>query len=487
MNINMKKIVILLVWLALTGITACNNLDLFPPDQLGQGTFWKTERDIQMGITGVYYRLRQDPIDWNRYLLDNITDNGYIWTSAGSVMRTIQFGTIEATTGGLISSVYTSSYRGVTTCNIFLKNFPDAVANAKISETQANAYEAEIRFLRALFYFELVQRYGDIPLYKEALNTVEESMVKQSPSSEVYAFIHEDLDFAIRYLPDVLYSTGHAVKGSAQALKARVALFQSDWNTVESVTKEIINSGRYRLADTYQSIFIKREGQKDNPEIMFSITYTNPDIRQDLEMRTYYQGEMLPMESLMQCYESDDVRFKEWYVYTGDEKSFTNPFGEQVSVENFSPTGWMLLKHMDKYNPATYELTNYTFRTDNDINLLRYADVYLMYIEAMIEKGGGNTMDALALQCMNEIRQRAEISDLSSISRDELRLERRRELAFEGLRHFDLVRWRTAGEVMNSLVTPGGPGKFEDHFYFWPFSQSELDINPNLDQKPGYL
>ena len=95
---------------------------------------------------------------------------------------------------------------------------------------------------------------------------------------------------------------------------------------------------------------------------------------------------------------------------------------------------------MDKYKKETYTYTNYDFRTDNDVVILRYADVYLMYIEAMMEQGNGSTSDALAVKCMNEIRERAGLNSVTSVTRDELRLERRRELAFEGLRHFDLIR-----------------------------------------------
>ena len=142
-----------------------------------------------------------------------------------------------------------------------MKNFPIAKENDKLSEEKANAYEAEVRFLRAFFYFELVRFYGDVPLYKEAIASVEASKVKQSPASEVYDFIYQDINFAVENLPDIAYGSGHAVKGSAQALKARIALFQGDWKTVENITRELIQSGRYRLADTYQSIFIKREGQ----------------------------------------------------------------------------------------------------------------------------------------------------------------------------------------------------------------------------------
>ena len=243
----------------------------------------------------------------------------------------------------------------------------------------------------------------------------------------------------------------------------------------------------YRLADSYWSIFIKREGQSNNPEILFSITYLTPDYIHAAEQTYYYQNEIAPLEDLMKCYDRNDVRFKEWYVYTGvGGKTFINPFGEEVSTEQAPMTGWVLLKHMDKYKKETYTYSNYDFRTDNDVIVIRYADVYLMYIEAMLEQSGGATTDALAVKCMNEIKERAGLSPVTSVSRDELRLERRRELAFEGLRHFDLVRWRTAKEVMTVLDTPGGKCTFEDHMYVWSFPLSEMDINPELDQKPGY-
>lgn len=465
---------------------ACNNMDLFPQDQLGSDNFWKTELDIQSGIAGVYTKLKGGSMDWNRYALDNITDNSYCWTTKGYAAN-IQRGSIEATTGGIISSNYSAGYAGVAACNNFMKNFPNAKINAKLSEEKSNAYEAEVRFLRAFFYFELVRFYGDIPLYKEAIESVEASKVKQSPASEVYDFIYNDLNFAIENLPNVVYGSGHAVKGSALALKARVALFQEDWKTVENCTRELIQSGRYRLADTYKSIFIKREGQENNPEIIFSITYLNPDYRHDAEQVYYFQNEIAPMEDLINCYDENDERFKEWYVYTGlGGKSFINPFGEEVQTEQAPLTGWVLLKHMDKYKRETYSYSNYDFRTDNDVIVIRYADVYLMYIEAMLELNNGATSDALAVKCMNEIRERANLNSIKSITRDELRLERRRELAFEGLRHFDIIRWRIAKAVMTSLITPAGKCIFEDHMYVWPFPLSEMDINPQLVQKTGY-
>lgn len=469
-------------------LTSCHDMDLFPQDQLGPDSFWKSEQDVEMGLTGVYGQLKNSYMDWSMYRLEGITDNAYCKQSSQSPLFDIQQGTVEASAKGVIPELYSGAYRGISACNVFLDNFYRIREAVFVKEEVANAYEAEVRFLRAYCYFTLVSHYGDIPLYKELPESLDAYKVKQSKAEDVYAFINEDLDFAIENLEDISYGSGHAVKATAQAFKARVALFNSDWKTVENCTKQIIDSGKYRLADKYESIFIKREGQLNNPEILFSINYKAPDFWHYAETEYYFWSALTPTPNLMDCYDLDnDNRVKSWYVKPlEDGKTWLNPFGEYVQVENNSLTGWMLLKHFDKNDKAIYSNGAYDFRTDNNIIIMRYADVLLMYAEAMLEQNGGSTNNPLALKCFNEIRNRAGIDTVDEITRDELRLERRREMAFEGLRHFDLVRWRIAGEVMNNLVTPGGQCHFEDRFYVWPFPQSEIDINPNLDQKEGY-
>lgn len=483
-----KNIIGLVLAGMLACMTSCYDMDVFPQDQLGPDNFWQTEKDINMGIAGVYSKMKNGYLDWNAYWLEGISDNGYCQHESQKTFLNMQTGILEATTDGPVSSVFSGSYTGIAACNNFLKNLPNARELSKITEEKANAYEAEVRFLRAFCYFNLVSHYGDVPLYTQAIESVEASKIKQSPAAQVYDFINEDLDYAIQYLNDGAYGSGHAVKASAQGLKARIALFRNDWNTVETMTKQVIASGKYKLSDSYEPIFIKREGQKNNPEIIFSITYLNPDYRHNAEMEFYYWSALSPTTDLISSYDAEkDKRVKAWYVNAGvGEKSWTNPMGDVVQTEQTTKTGWILLKHFDKNNKAIYSNSAYDFKTDNDVIVIRYADIYLMYIEALVEKGGGSTTDPDALKYMNEIRNRAGLENLTSISRNELRLERRRELAFEGLRHFDLVRWKIAKEVMSKLVTPAGKCTFGDHMYIWPFPQSEMDINPQLDQKVGY-
>ena len=138
-----------LVLLGSLYLTSCHEMDLFPQDQLGPDNFWKSERDIEMGLTGVYSKMKNGYMDWNMYWLEGLTDNAYCKHVSQSVFFNMQQGVIEPTTGGPVSDVYSGSYTGISACNVFLKNFYQVKEAVFTSESDANRYEAEVRFLRA--------------------------------------------------------------------------------------------------------------------------------------------------------------------------------------------------------------------------------------------------------------------------------------------------------------------------------------------------
>ncbi|MEN6455010.1 MAG: RagB/SusD family nutrient uptake outer membrane protein, partial [Prolixibacteraceae bacterium] len=159
----------------------------------------------------------------------------------------------------------------------------------------------------------------------------------------------------------------------------------------------------------------------------------------------------------------------------------------QVIQQEESVTGYLIQKGIDK----EIGQIGYATRSDNDFIHLRYADVLLMYAEARNEASGP---DESVHNAVNAIRARsgmpAVAQDLSKEAmRERIRHERRIELAFEGHRYFDIKRWKIAPQVMAAVDEPGkgvGALNFESHHYVWPFPQSEMDINPELDQKTGY-
>jgi hypothetical protein len=209
-----------------------------------------------------------------------------------------------------MANMYSSPYRAITSCNYFLDN----VDKAPVTDAKKNVYKAEVKFIRALCYFNLVQDYGGVVIYKKFPATLEDAKIAKSTRAEVYAFIEEDLDFAIANLPDDKYS-GHAVKGSALGLKGRVLLTEQKWPEALTVLQQVINSNKFSLSNNYAGLF-KTSGQTTaavNTEIMFSTQYlatTNPQrtspgaAGMDIELGWY--SLMQPYADLVNDYEMTD-------------------------------------------------------------------------------------------------------------------------------------------------------------------------------------
>ena len=471
-------------------------LDKQPLDQVSSQTFWNSEADALLGLVGVYSRLQSGSFGFDRYNLDCLTDNARNMHNHDGVIG-ITEGQIQSNTGGMVSGIYANAYRGIATCNIFLKNVEDIEMDAGVK----SKYIAEVKFIRAWFYFNLQQIYGDVMIYKTPV-TVEESIIKQSTSDEVLAFIHQDLDDAIADLPDLPYG-GSVVKNSALALKAKVYLHTEKWAEAAEQASLVLSSGNTSLSNDYTGLFITT-GQDSNPnEILFSTRYLAPNNTMWYQIQVGWWTSPNPRQELADAYQCTDglsigdsplydpldpyanrdprliqsIQVEPWYIN-----------GELI-VQEFTSTGLIVQKGIDK----TIGPLGYGVESDNDFIHLRYADVLLMYAEAKNETSGpdGSVYDAI-----NEVRSRVGV-DMPELPaglskddmRDHIRLERQIELAFEGHRYFDLKRWRIIPEVMAAIDEPGkGTGSllFKPNHYNWPFPEGDMDLNPELDQKQGY-
>lgn len=492
---------------------SCNDiLDQNPQDAISSATFWKSEADVQMALAGCYNTLYpHSPLGWPRPYLDCLTDNGFSqWGSYNWNLTTIVTGELNANTGGLSPAIFNTYYSGIATYNYFLANI-DQVES--IDAEKKNSYSAEVRFLRALLYFDLVNFYGDVILYKESPATPEDAKIAKSPKAEVLAFVKEDLDFAIANLSNTPFS-GHAVKGSAQALKTRVLLYEKKWAEAAALAKEIIDDGVFSLADDYEGLFLS-SGQTDNPEIIFSTVYLSPTLSQatshptngnrasDIEFG--WGSHICPYQDLVDAYECVDGKpisesplynpAQPWLnrdprlAYTIRMPNVTWPGGEPAGAQSL--TDFNMQKYVD-LTKAPYSYSRQD-QYDSDYVHIRYADVLLMYAEAKNEASGP---DESVYEALNLIRSRTGVNmpdvDRSTYNtqaslRDFIRQERRIELALEGQRYFDLKRWEIAHIVIPKLQAPGGvPLVFEQKHYLLPFPQGELDRNPNLEQNPGY-
>lgn len=510
----MKKIykhsVMLFLLAAMVVVSSCKKtfLDKQPQDQISTTIFYKTASDAQQGLTGVYASLKQGFNGAGKVYQDCLADNAYANFNSYDA-NNIQLGNY-ATTNSTVNTVWNANYAGIAQCNLYIANVTPIAMDAATK----NQYFAEVRFLRAFFYSNLINRFGDVILYDKAATLAQATTpVAKTPKAQVLIFINNDLDFAIANLPDVAFS-GHVVKGSAIALKAKVALFNQDWTNAVSLTNQVITGGKFSLYADYTGLFF-RKNQDNNPEIMFSTNYKAPNDQQEtngLDIEIGWWMAINPFQEMVDSYETADgklvtdptsgyTRAKQYVnrdprlkaSLRGADQPWYNPDGSLVTHDgNTSKTGYQMVKYID----STLFPMGYSHTNDRDENIIhiRYADVLLMYAEAKNELSGP---DASIYAVLNQIRARVHMPNVNqslygsqSTLRDFIRHERRIELAFEGNRYDDLIRWRTAEQVMLKVKLPGNsppPINFDpSKNYLFPLPQNDLTINPLLKQNPGY-
>lgn len=495
-------------FVALFFVSCEDFLDKNPTTQISSSTFWKTQNDADMALAGCYARLYCNTFSYEGVMALDImagdANEGAQSLGAGST-GTFAIGIMESTSGGLLTNVYNDCYRGIGTFNFFLDN----IDKVDIPDATKAIYKGEVLFLRALFYFTLADFYGGVPLYTKPV-TIEDAKVKQSTREEVIAQVLADLDVAIASLPNTDYSTnGHAVKGSALALKSRVLLFQSDWAGAAAAANQVMSEGKFSLYQgEWKNIFLA-EGQNNNPEIMFSTRYLNPDNSSQQDIRILWHGIWNPRKELRDAFESiDGLPITTSPLYDPNNwklnrdprllqtmRAFEDPAvkasGEVVpfAYNGVSQTG---LEPAKGGNVETLPI-DYSTKSEQDWVLIRYAEVLLNFAEATNELNGPTPA---VYDAINAVRARPGI-DMppipAGLTQDEMRArirnERRVEFAFEGMRYRDIRRWKIAETYIPTLVEPGSnisrafdPAKH----YLFPFPQSEIDINPNLVQNPGY-
>ncbi|QNL52270.1 RagB/SusD family nutrient uptake outer membrane protein [Olivibacter sp. SDN3] len=512
-----KQLVTLSIVAIVSLLMACKKdfLDRNPLNSVSSQIFWTSEEDVNTALTGVYSRLQQNFLGYERVYLDGLSDNAFLDPGENNQpnMQNMTIGGISPGLTGAMVNMYTTPYRAIASCNYFLDN----VDKAPINEQQLNNYQGEVRFIRALAYFDLAQTFGGVVIYTHFPETLDEAKIAKSSREEVYALIEEDLQFAIAHLPDEKYS-GHAVRGSAQALMGRVLITQQKWAEAIPYLEDLINGGIYSLADNYAALFTTA-GQANaniNREIIFSTQYLAPanthrvrpgaagmdielgwfslmqpykDLVDDYEMTDGNRADESPLFDPENPYANRDPRLDLTVKLPGE--IWRNSSGEAWTGSYESYTGFLTEKYVD-LSRAPFS-SNTATASDQDYIHLRFADVLLMYAEARNEISGP---DASVYDALDRVREREGI-DMPSVNRtryqnqenlrDYIRHERRVELALEGQRYNDLKRWNIAHLKLPTLRTPADRSLvFEPHHYLLPFSLAELDNNPYLVQNEGY-
>lgn len=391
-----------------------------------------------------------------------------------------------------IIEVWDANYTGIGRCNQAIDKVPTFV-DAGLDAGLANRLVGEAKFLRAVFYFNLVRCYGDIPKIARVYTGEEAAQIYEDytnvPRAEIYALIEQDLRDAAAVLPaKSAYEAkdlGRATKGAAQALLSKVYLYQKKWSEALAAANDVINSGEYSLEPDYALLW--RQSSENGVESIFEIQgqdgaegwgiggYSETQrARGPVEGGYNGWGFNTPSEDLVNAYEVGDTR-KEGTIYNAGQTLWD---GAIVSPDVSNP----------RYNYKAYVSqsmeTNYDgWSTGKNIRILRLGEIYLIKAEAANELG--NTADAV--DALNTIRNRAGLADTFSSDQNGVRFaiyeERRVEMAMEHDRWFDLVRTGRAGDVMRANGKNFIDGKHE----VFPIPQKHIDLSGGkLKQNPGY-
>lgn len=480
----MKTLILCALILLVSALHSCKKdfLELNPSDRLNDGNFYQDESDFERALIGSYARIR--PLFRTSSMLfaaDLFTDNAEIQWSSPSVDE-MQFDQNELNPGnGLVNALWTSSLFAIANCNVIINRIGDV----SFDETAKNRIWGEAKFIRAFCYFYLVRLFGNVPLVTQEFGSPEDVSAADltlKPSEAVYAFIIEDLQSAESLMPDEPVADKTRVSiGTVKTLLGKVYLTMHDYDQAAIKLKEVIDWNQYQLVDDYASLFSAGNNNLDesilevqflsgqtlgnNFSAMFTPSITNMAL---FPGNLQGSGRITPTLDLMNAYEA------------GDERKAAS-VADSVDLIGGGKSYVRYGKKFVDWNAVDLSDGSVTF------TILRYADVLLMYAEALNEQG--NTPEALTY--INQVRARVSLKDLEGLDQESCRtaLEKERRLEFvdEGHRWFDLVRTGRAQEVLDAHFESLGLNfSVEDHELIFPIPQNEILLNPELVQNEGY-
>lgn len=465
-----------------------------PQGELTQEVFPQTAADAVLATNAVYSSIRSWHYHSGGYpILDILSDDSHKGSNPNDQLTTLgpfdnyTFGT---TADGL-NRWWSTLYEGIKRANVVIEKVPGIVMEEKLK----NQCVAEGKFMRALYYFDLVRAWGDVP---KVTSLTPPLQLARSPKEEIYQLIVEDLEFAIMHLESRKNlepkDLGRATKGAAQALRARVALFLKDFASAEKYSLDVIRSLEYGLEPAFadanskngehgiESIFevgaMEVEGSYGNQ-------YANTQGVRGTPNRGW--GFNRPSENLRNSFEAGDPRMDATIIDLGEILDGVLIAGESGTPDfTYDESGNVIEREC--YNqkvwiPGTTTITQF----GHNRRLIRYADVLLMAAEALNE----NNKPGDALVYLNQVRARARggnpsiLPDVTEVRKEYLRPlilnERRHELALEGHRFWDLVRTGLAPSVLGPL------GFVEGKHELLPIPQTEIDISQGtLLQNPNW-
>ena len=540
------------IWVGLLGVSmlfaGCQDrLETNPLDQFANESFWKSENDALLAVTGLYRGEIQmnngaeySPTDWWSYYgllyLEFASDNAYDRRGDNADLTKLSDGTLTSSVG-VLRNYWRNSYKRIARTNFFLEN----INKAPLDETTRNRYIAEARFIRAAQYYYLSQHFGSVPLVTKVLTLQEANNVDKASKDDIVAFVNKEFTEALNDLPSYAglspQERGRISKQGVWAFLGRLQLSEKDYSGAIESYGAIISANENSIDPNYGSLF---DGTNEtSSEIIFGTQYLT-DLATNAMLQHQYPATAggwhlhNPLGSLVEAYQFDDgtnfsyedgrydagsitkdrdPRLGYTVITNGDTfKDFeyqshpdlTSSKDQLTTTKQATRTGYGLRK----YNNEKFsgDLQN----SGIDLPVIRYAEVLLSYLEAKLENG--DAIDQALLDAtINKVRARASVNmpaiqttDAAAL-RPIMRNERRVELALEGIRYWDLLRWDIAHEVLqgefygapfpganNLRVNPSGVKDQYNRWYvtskkfrkgqdrYWPVPQAEVNVNPKL-------
>ena len=549
----MKKIYIILgLATVISGLSCKRVLDIQPTNSFSTNAVWTSPALVQVFVNEIYAEavlgFKDAGFAWGSQtdeLFSNFNwcnENQYVQGQATPDNQTSTFPLNYSSTINFWPTLYSTIQK----TNTYFQNISllDTVGNG----AQITSMTAQVHFLRALCYFELLKRFGGVPLITKVYTTNDVTFNETRASwDSTEAFILTDIAAALTGLPATVSSAqaGTATVGAALALKSRLLLYAASpefntsndislWQNAADAALAVINLNQYALygtSTTYGSIFT----DFFNSEVIFARVYG--DVYEDRYNTVYrdlspngYNGYSAynVLEQMVEAFQMNDGTAFSWSNSTEaanpyqnrDPRFYADILSNGASFQgrpaqfwlggldsklsslspwNASKTGYTILKMVD----STYNFNIQPYSPAQWI-VFRLAEIYLNYAEAEAELGQTGT----ALTYLNLIRARAGMPNVTSAGGADLiakiQQERRIELCFEGHRFFDLRRWGMAetgnGDALGIIITPTNASNttfsyqvdtvqtrvWEPSFYYYPIPRSEIEANPNLTQNPNY-
>ncbi len=506
----MRKIKYIIITVCFIGfLNSCSDdfINVENKEVLTEESFWQTEEHAMQALTAAYGAMQsatgskwaffEEMYTALAYRGDDVVNN----TAEIYGRAVASFTNTTEDTGPF--NVWRASYAGIGRANQILQQVPNMES---LSEDTKKALVAEAKFLRAYYYFWLVTGFENVPLITTFSGDLENLFPSQVTADAVWAQIESDLSEAESDLPTSYIADwkGRATRGAAKALLGKVYLFQEKWADAETKLAEVTGMG-YSLLPNYADNF---NGNAENgSESVFEIQFTGDrsngnDERQVLNFQVspyafggwelFYPSEWLVEEmktDLTAGGEISDRVYESIFFDDPNSEMYSRSDDAVISYATVQPN----LNHPKYFKKYSFNQDT-NFYNGTNISIIRYADVLLMYAEALNE----NNKTALATDQVNIVRQRGGAADLGVMTKDELRTqirhhERPVELAMEyGIRWFDLYRWQRGATATESIKTTleahnkPGVSNFQDKHIVFPIPLQEININKNLNQNPGW-